>query len=69
MSTSNVSHTQRRRLNEVGVKYTLDDAIVPDNSINFVVAVEELLESRICEQHVYLFMSLPTTIVNQKPLL
>ena len=42
-------------LNELGVKYTLDDkldAIATDNGANFVAAMEELLETGICEEHV-----------------
>ena len=55
---SNVSHTAEEivsLLNEPGVKYTLDDrldAIATDNGANFVAAVEELLETGICEEHV-----------------
>lgn len=58
VSISNVSHTAEEivsLLNELGVKYTLDDrldAIATDNGANFVAAVEELLETGICEEHV-----------------
>ena len=39
----------------MGIKYTLDDrldAIATDNGANFVAAVEDLLENRVCEEHV-----------------
>ena len=54
VSISNVSHTATETvslLNELGVKYTLDDrldAIATDNGANFVAAIEELLETGIC---------------------
>eukprot|EP00731_Ephydatia_muelleri_P020663 Em0013g390a len=58
VSTSNVSHTAQEIvsiLNEVGMKYTLDDRLdarATDNGANFVAAVEELMENGICEEHV-----------------
>ena len=58
VSISDVSHTAEEivpLLNELGVKYTLDDrldAIATDNGANFVAAMEELLETGICEEHV-----------------
>ena len=57
VSISNVSHTAEEivsLLNELGVKYTLDDrldAIATDNGANFVTAVEELLETGVLATH------------------
>ena len=58
VSISNVSHTAKEigaLIMELGIKYTLDDrldAIATYNVANFVVAVEDLLENGVCEEHV-----------------
>ena len=58
VSISNVSHTAEEiaaLVQELGIKYTLDDrldAIATDNGANFVAAMEDLLENGICEEHV-----------------
>eukprot|EP00731_Ephydatia_muelleri_P026559 Em0018g659a len=57
VSISNVSHTAEEiaaLVQELGIKYTLDDrldAIATDNGANFVAAMEDLLENGICEEH------------------
>ena len=53
VSVSDVSHTAEEivlLLNELGDDRL--DAITTDNGANFVAAVEELLETGICEEHV-----------------
>ncbi|KAL5467159.1 hypothetical protein EMCRGX_G031351 [Ephydatia muelleri] len=68
VSISNVSHTAEEiaaLVQELGIKYTLDDrldAIATDNGANFVAAMEDLLENGICEEHLnYLWSGGPIT--------